>query len=350
MTPIINRVKISLAWSENILITEGKVMSQKIKQDNKKHNIYKVLTALAIIVAIVLIAVYETNLKKETKDCKSDNMAMVEENLTPAKLDLMSMQNGREIRLTKFMATKKKFIFDYQFKLDDERLKELLNKQLAAGSNYQSIRFSLFADSDKSNDLVGGGISFSTFRIEGDTFYGTVNFTYDSKKLPDDTNLTLQISQLSWEDWDERRTAEAEANVSEAGSSFTVPTALQYDGEWRFDITYQPLRQTGKPQITQVNNIEDIKADSDALQTTVAFTIPVKAEAMPDLEIYKDCVKIKTPSFTTKPEGDKTQFKLSFDMSVLDKTSVYKIQVNIVDEIGQQATEIGTFDMQNKVS
>ena len=48
-------------------------MSQKIKQDNKKHNIYKVLTALAIIVAIVLIAVYETNLKKETKDCKSDN-------------------------------------------------------------------------------------------------------------------------------------------------------------------------------------------------------------------------------------------------------------------------------------
>ena len=179
MTPIINRVKISLAWSENILITEGKVMSQKIKQDNKKHNIYKVLTALAIIVAIVLIAVYETNLKKETKDCKSDNMAKVEENLTPAKLDLMSMQNGREIRLTKFMATKKKFIFDYQFKLDDERLKELLNKQLAAGSNYQSIRFSLFADSDKSNDLVGGGISFSTFRIEGDTFYGTVNFTYD---------------------------------------------------------------------------------------------------------------------------------------------------------------------------
>ena len=98
----------SLAWSENILITEGKVMSQKIKQDNKKHNIYKVLTALAIIVAIVLIAVYETNLKKETKDCKSDNMAKVEENLTPAKLDLMSMQNGREIRLTKFMATKKK--------------------------------------------------------------------------------------------------------------------------------------------------------------------------------------------------------------------------------------------------
>lgn len=48
----------------------------------------------------------------------------------------------------------------------------------------------------------------------------------------------LQISQLSWEDWDERRTAEAETNLSETGSSFTVPTALQYDGEWRFDITY----------------------------------------------------------------------------------------------------------------
>lgn len=37
-------------------------------------------------------------------------------------------------------------------------------------------------------------------------------------------------------------------------------------------------------------------------------------------------------------------------MSALDKTSIYKIQVNSVDEIKQQATEIGTFDMQNKVS
>ncbi|MGO2940638.1 MAG: hypothetical protein ACTIDA_09065, partial [Pseudolactococcus laudensis] len=48
--------------------------------------------------------------------------------------------------------------------------------------------------------------------------------------------------------------------------------------------------------------------NSDALQTTVAFTIPVRAETMPDLEIYKDGVKIKSPSFTTKPKGDKTQF------------------------------------------
>lgn len=330
-------------------------MNQTLKQNKKKHNRYIVLTGLTLIIGIILIAVYETslgkNIKKEDVSSQSETLTKkAEENLTPAELNLTSTQNGREIKLTKFMATKKKFIFDYQFKLDDERLKELLTKQLAAGSNYQSIHFSLFVDSDMSNDLVGGGISFPAFRIEGDTFYGTANFTYDSKKLPDDTNLTLQISQLSWEDWDERRTAEAQTNVSEAGSSFTVPTALQYDGDWRFNITYQPLTQTSKPQITKVNNIEDIKADSDALQTTVAFTIPVRAETMPDLEIYKDGVKIKSPSFTTKPKGDKTQFKLSFDMSALDKTSIYKIQVNSVDEIKQQATEIGTFDLQNKVS
>lgn len=158
-------------------------MNQTLKQNKKKHNRYIVLTALTVIIAIILIAVYETSLgksiKKEEGSSQSESLTGVEENLVPAKLDLTSVQNGREIKLTKFMATKKKFMFDYQFKLDDEHLKELLTKQLAAGSNYQSIHFSLFADSDMSNDLVGGGISFPAFRIEGDTFYGTANFTYD---------------------------------------------------------------------------------------------------------------------------------------------------------------------------
>ncbi len=329
-------------------------MSQKDKHDSRRHNRYKVLTALTIMIAIALVAVYETSLaasiKKETQNCQFDQIAKVEEKLTPAKLDLTSTQNGREIKLTKFLSTKKKLIFDYQFKLDDARLKELLTKQLAAGSDYQSLQFSLFADSDLTNDLVSGGVSSSTFRIEGDTFYGTVNFTYASKNLPDETNLTLQISQLSWEDWDERRAAEAEASVSEASSSFTVPKVLQYDGEWRFAISYQPLKQTAKPQILRVNNIADIKADSDALQTTVAFTAPLKADSLPDLAIYKDGVKIKTPSFTTNPLGDKTQFKLSLDMVALDQTSVYKIQVNSVDEVAQQTREVGTFEMQNKAS
>ena len=218
-------------------------MNQTLKQNKEKHDRYIVLTVLTIIIGIMLIAGYETSLgrciKKEDTNSQSETLTTkAEENLMPAELNLTSTQNCREIKLTKFMATKKNFIFEYQFKLDDERLKELLTKQLAAGSNDQNIHFSLFADNDMSYDLVGGGISSSTFQIEGDIFYGKVNFTYDSKKLPDDTDLMLQISQLSWEDWDERRTAEAETNLSETGSSFTVPTALQYDGEWRFDITY----------------------------------------------------------------------------------------------------------------
>ena len=77
---------------------------------------------------------------------------------------------------------------------------------------------------------------------------------------------------------------------------------------------------------------------------------PLKADSLPDLAIYKDGVKIKTPSFTTKPLGDKTQFKLSLDMVALDQTSVYKIQVNSVDEVAQQTREVGTFEMQNKAS
>ena len=71
---------------------------------------------------------------------------------------------------------------------------------------------------------------------------------------------------------------------------------------------------------------------------------------MLNLVIYKDGVKIETPSYTTKPQGDKTQFKLSLDMSALDKASVYKLQINSADASGQQTTEIGTFDMQNKTT
>ncbi|GAB2021777.1 hypothetical protein RyT2_08510 [Pseudolactococcus yaeyamensis] len=327
-------------------------MSQILKHTRKKYNRYIVLATLIIIIAIVLIAVHEISLgtssKKEVENFKSDRLTKVEKNLTPAKFDLTSTQNGLEIKLTKFMATKKKFIFDYQFKLDDDRLQQLLDKELAAGVDYQNIFFSLFAPSDRSNDLVGGGITLSTFRIEGDTFYGRVNFTFNSNKMPDDTNLILQISELSWEEWNEHEGAEATA--SETGELSTIPPALKYEGEWHFDINYQPLRQTAKPYIKQVKNIEDIKAESDALQTTVKFTAPIKVEEIPDLEIYQDGVKIKTPSFTTKLQGEKTQFELSLDMSVLDEKSVYKIQVNSADIAGQQTAEIGTFSMQNKSS
>ncbi|WP_332407002.1 hypothetical protein [Pseudolactococcus laudensis] len=110
-------------------------MNQTLKQNKKKHNRYIVLTGLTLIIGIILIAVYETslgkNIKKEDVSSQSETLTKkAEENLTPAELNLTSTQNGREIKLTKFMATKKKFIFDYQFKLDDERLKELLRAPL----------------------------------------------------------------------------------------------------------------------------------------------------------------------------------------------------------------------------
>ncbi|GHU41011.1 hypothetical protein FACS1894193_04180 [Bacilli bacterium] len=324
-------------------------MSQKVRQDDNRYNRYKILTILTIILAIILVVSYETSLvtclKKGIRRSRSESITRVKEKLISDKLDLISMQNGREIKLTKLVATKKKLLFNYQFKLDDDRLKALLDKQLANGSNYQDISFSLFSSNDRTNNLVEKGLMTSTFRIKGNTFYGTVGATFNSDQLSDDTKLALQISKLAW---DEHQVAGVEP--SKAGSSSTVPTTLQYDGDWHFDIIYQPLVHTVKPQIMQVKNIEDIKADSDVLQTTVKFTAPFKKDEAPELEIYKDGVKVDTSSFIAQPQGDKMAFELSFDMSKLDKTSVYKMQVNSVNATGQEKTEIGAFSMKHKLS
>src|SRR5574341_702188 len=53
---------------------------------------------------------------------------VVEEKGIPTKLNLSSVQNGREITVTKFVSTKKKMAFDYQFKIDDPTLKTILEK------------------------------------------------------------------------------------------------------------------------------------------------------------------------------------------------------------------------------
>ncbi|MCJ1972569.1 hypothetical protein GYN14_02245 [Lactococcus piscium] len=45
---------------------------------------------------------------------------VVEEQGIPTKLNLSSVQNGREITVTKFVSTKKRMAFDYQFKIDDQ--------------------------------------------------------------------------------------------------------------------------------------------------------------------------------------------------------------------------------------
>ena len=51
-------------------------MSQKDKHDSRRHNRYKVLTALTIMIAIALVAVYETSLAASIKKEMSPHKGM----------------------------------------------------------------------------------------------------------------------------------------------------------------------------------------------------------------------------------------------------------------------------------
>lgn len=87
---------------------------------------------------------------------------------TPIKFDLTSIQNGREIKLTEFVATTDKIEFEYQFKLDND-------------------------------------------------------------------NLKLHIKEFSWIVRDEYQSALEKATETKA-VSFDVPYAIQYVGDWSFEI------------------------------------------------------------------------------------------------------------------
>ncbi|GFH42568.1 hypothetical protein Hs30E_11190 [Lactococcus hodotermopsidis] len=196
----------------------------------------KFLQTLAISGGLLLLAF---SIFPDSPAFKKQNLDIVTaetNNQTPVNLDLTSIQNAREIKLTKFVAITgaDKIEFDYQFKLDDEKLKNLLEKSLAAGSNFQDIQFEVFADSNTEN-IAMGGLSESTFRLEGETYMGSVSFTFDKKTIPEYDSLTLRINNLSWEDYDDYQSALAEATKTNA-ISFEVPTALRYEGDWSFKV------------------------------------------------------------------------------------------------------------------
>ncbi|WP_086350872.1 hypothetical protein [Candidatus Enterococcus clewellii] len=342
---------------EKLVRNQEKILNQEIKQEENivKRNPWKRrIAVLAIVAAVLLLVLTQTPVGAAIEQVlgisKDSGVATVESSEIPVNLELTSTQNGREIKLTKFVATKQKFAFDYQFKIEDEKLKTLLEKQIAAGSNFQDIRLGLFADGS-TEDMFGGVSSMSTFRMEGDTFYGSVVSTFDQEKIPENANLSLHIYQLAWEDRDEYEAKLAEA-MENNSDSFSVDTALKYEGDWQFDVTYKPLTQTAQPEIIQATTLYDIKANSDALQTMVTFSIPADVAEGSDwpsynLEVYKNGVKTETPSYTTGGENRLTTFSLSIDLSALDKTSVYKIQLYTGDNMGNNIDEIGSFELQN---
>ncbi|MHC5229731.1 hypothetical protein ACYSNW_15815 [Enterococcus sp. LJL99] len=279
----------------------------------------------------------------------------------PSTVNLTSTQNGLEITLTKFVFTKKKLIFDYQFEIKDEQLKILLEKNIATGSNAQDIMYQLFNEGDP-EDLNSDVTSYSSFRMEGNMFYGAVASTFDSDKIPEDAKLTLVINQLAWIDHDEFIAAANEPLVTSEGTSFSVTPALEYSGDWRFKLDVKASTQTATPVISNVENITDITAKSDELQTTVTFV--AKGAINKDLlqepqdalnksysaTIYKNGIKAEEEQPTIQIVNPITgEFELSFNLSALDKESIYKVQVDLTDDLsGESIEKVGSFELQNK--
>lgn len=356
---IIQEKEIPKEVMEKLVQNRENLIKNPIKQEKKRFQMrYKkqIYVTLAIAASLILIALINPQINTAIKNAlgisQDSGVAMVENNGIESELNLTSTQNGREITLTKFISTKKKFAFDYQFKLDDEKLKELLEKQRSPDrvftkntENAQHIDLGLFVN-DNDEDIFGGVSSQSTFRVEGDTFYGSVVATFNQEKIPENAKLTLHIYKLYWQDAEELDQAFLEA--SETGSPFGVDNALQYEGDWRFEIDYKPLTQTADTQISNVNNITDIKVKNDALQTTVKFTAPIQFESYPAVTLYKGGVKTDNQIFTEIHNTETGEVTISFSLSALDKTSVYTIQLNEIDFEGKPLKEIGHFDIQNQ--
>lgn len=349
--PIKNEQEIPNEVMEKLVHNRETILNQEIKQEKMTKKSYKKKIAASLILAAVIFFIVITKtpvgaaIENALGISRDSAVETVENSGIPNKIDLSSTQNGLEIKLTKFVSTKKKFAFDYQFRIDDEKLKILLEKEIKADSNFQDIQIGLFANGS-TEDLFGGVTSMATFRMEGDTFYGSVVSTFNHDKIPENAKLTLHIYRLAWKDRDEYEAALAEAMANQ-GAPFSVETALAYEGDWRFAIDYEPLTQTADVAIRNVNNITDIKITNDALQTTAKFTAPISENMAPGIDIYKNGIKVDTPSFVYDLETGRMD--ISFDLSAMDKISVYKIQVNEVDQLsGEMPSEIDYFELQNK--
>lgn len=365
---IIQEKEIPKEVMDKLVQNRENLIKNPIKQEKKKVQMrYKkqIIITLAIAASLILLALINPQINTAIKNAlgisQDSGVAMVENNGIESELNLTSTQNGREITLTKFISTKKKFAFDYQFKLDDEKLKELLKKQCSPDRkftkltpNFQDIEMGLFVD-ENTEDIRGGGTYDSTFRIEGDTFYGSVVATLDHEDIPNNAKLTLHIYKLLWQDAEELDQAFNEA--SKTAAPFGVDNALEYKGDWRFDIKYKPLTHTADTQISNVNNITNIKATSDALQTTIRFIAPLKEFSTPEkactpkVILYKNGIEVENQLFTQVYNLETGEINISISLSSLDTTSVYIVRVNDVDDFsGETIKEIGFFELQNKES
>lgn len=328
------------------------ILNKKIKQEKNfrvlsRNSIIAVFVAALALLLILTKTPVGVAIENVLGIGRDSGVEIVEKNAIPTELNLTSTQNDREIKLTKFVSTKKKFAFDYQFKIDDEKLGTLLKKDIKAKSDHQDIQLGLFVKGE-TKDLFQGVQSYSTFRLDGDTFYGSVISTFDKESIPENAELSLHIYRLAWMDRDEYEAAESKAFADpDNPQPFSVPTSLEYTGDWSFDIAYLPLNQTAETKVLDSNNVTNIVSKSDALQTTITFNAPVRYPYFPEITVYKNGVEISNSTINFK-QFDQEKFEIELDLSALDKISTYKVKIEESDIYDTIVKEVGFFEVQNK--
>ncbi|WP_339101940.1 hypothetical protein [Candidatus Enterococcus clewellii] len=330
----------------------SKILNYEIEQDNSFAKKYrKYVITLSSVILIILFLMMNSDVTTAIKNVFgiSQDLAVsiTEDKKVPIKQNSESSQNGITISLTKFVSTNQKYAFDYQFEIKSEELLELLKKEMKSGSDAQFIDFGLKTEEDD-KDLNGGMAFKSTFRLEGNTFYGSVIASSMSKKIPNDANLILHIYKLWWQDRDEFEEAKRNALSDLEKKPFGVESALEYEGDWSFNIENKLLSQIGVPKISNVANITNIEAHSDALQTTVNFNTSLRNNHLIRVDLYKDGESAQESLFSEVYDEDSGEMTIVFNLSILDKSSTFQVQVNEIDQYtGNAINEIGHFDVHN---
>ncbi|MEB5925823.1 hypothetical protein MXE74_04500 [Enterococcus faecalis] len=352
LTTICEEQEIPEEVEQALKSNRAKILKHEIKQERIVSSLQKgwfiVLTAIA---SLTLLLSFNPQMNLAIKQAFGINedpgVNVAEENQLAADLHLVSTSNDLEITLTKFVTTKTKLAFDYQFKITDDKLKKLLEKNIQAKDNHQFIELSLYANGSD-EDIYGGVFTESTFRVEGEMFYGSVISVFTKDVIPEDAELTLKIKRFDWQDKDEFNTAMANAPAEGLEASFTVDNALEYEGDWSFNLTSKPLTETASPTISKVTNVKDVQAISDALQTDVTFTAPLRANSRPAVTVYKDSVKQEQLIELESYDPLTGEINFRFSLSALDKSgAIYKIQLNEINAYGEPLSEIGSFELRN---
>lgn len=332
-----------------------KILNHKVNQKSTTVRYRKpiILTILAVVSAILLLVNPQINsaIRNVLGISQDPGIAVIEDNGIDNNLNLVSKSNDLEITVTKFVSTKRKMAFDYQFRITDEKLKNLLTKNSQTvdpwAKTVEFMDIELYVNGG-TEDIYGGVSGGSTSRVEGDMFYGSYIADFVDDTIPENAKLTLHITRLAWQDEEEvaAKLSEARADPDPA-ATFTVENTIEYVGEWVFDIEYKPLTQTATPEISNVNNLSDIQAKSDALQTVLKFKAPINENSRSAVTIYKDGVKLDGVQHMGSQYPD--EVNITFSLSALDKTdSVYSVQLNEIDAYGEPIEEIGSFDLKNE--